>query len=53
MITGSDTSWPMTVVASSRLADSPATCGAKPSSLKAAMLSLTVSPFSEPAISAP
>src|SRR5260370_27745967 len=43
----------MTVVARSRLADSPATCGAKPSSLNASTLSLTVSPFSEPAISAP
>jgi len=53
MITGSDTGWPMTVVARSRLAESPATCGAKPSSLNALTLSLTVSPFSEPATSAP
>ena len=53
MITGSDISWPMTLVAISRLAESPTTCGAKPSSLNALMLSLTVSPFSEPATSAP
>ncbi len=53
MITGSDTGCPITVVVRSRLADSPATCGAKPSSLNASTLSLTVSPFSEPAISAP
>src|SRR5258707_13055755 len=43
----------MTVVAGSRLPDTPATCGAKPSSLNASTLSLTVSPSSEPAISAP
>src|ERR1700730_2988496 len=53
MITGRLTGWPMTVVARSRLADSPATCGAKPSSLNALTLSLTVRPFSEPATSAP
>jgi len=53
MTTGSDTGWPMTVVDRSRCADSPATCGANPSSLNAATLSLTVTPFSEPATSAP
>ena len=51
--TGSATSWPMTVVDRSRRAASPATCGAKPSSLNALTLSVTVRPFSEPAISAP
>ena len=53
MSTGSDTGWPITVVDRSRCADSPATCGAKPSSLNAPMLSATVTPFSEPATSAP
>ena len=43
----------MTVVDRSRLAGDPATCGAKPSSPKAATLSSTVIPFSEPATSAP
>jgi hypothetical protein len=32
MITGMEIGWPMTTVACSRLADSPAMCGAKPSS---------------------
>ena len=53
MSTGKETSWPMTLVARSRLSASPATCGAKPSSPKAATLSSTVIPRSEPAISAP
>src|ERR1700685_4612554 len=53
MITGMDTGWPMTVVDRSRCAGRPATCGAKPSLLKALMLSPTVTPFSEPATSAP
>ena len=53
MITGSEMSWPSTVVASSRCGRWPATCGAKPSSAKAAMLSSTVRPRSEPATSAP
>ncbi|CAM5362355.1 hypothetical protein SANTM175S_00752 [Streptomyces antimycoticus] len=39
MITGRAICCPMTVVARSRLADSPATCGAKPSSAKAVVLS--------------
>ena len=51
--TGSEIGWPITVVDSSRFADRPATCGAKPSSPKAAMLSSTVRPRSEPATSAP
>ena len=42
----------MNVVDWSRSADSPATCGAKPSSANAAMLSLYVIPRSEPASSA-
>lgn len=52
IITGIEMGWPITVVDRSRSPDSPATCGAKPSSEKAAMLSSTVSPFSEPATSA-
>src|SRR5258708_18655112 len=52
MITGGDPGWPMTVGARSRLAESPATCGAKPSSLNALTLWGRVSPISEPAISA-
>jgi hypothetical protein len=51
--TGSDTDWPMTVVPSCRSLLSPATCGANPSSAKAAVLSSTVSPRSEPASRAP
>ena len=43
----------MTVVAISRVAGSPATCGAKPSSENASTLSRAVSPFSAPATSAP
>ena len=42
--TGSEISWPITVVAISRAAGSPATCGANPSSENAATLSLTVTP---------
>ena len=53
MSTGMDSSWPITVVARSRLADRPATWGANPNSEKAAMLSSTVRPFSEPATRAP
>ena len=53
IITGSDTCWPMIVVANSRWLLSPATCGANPSSAKAAVLSSTVIPRSEPATSAP
>ena len=51
--TGSEISWPITVVAISRVAGSPATCGANPSSENAATLSLTVTPASAPATSAP
>jgi 3-polyprenyl-4-hydroxybenzoate decarboxylase len=43
----------MTVVAISRVAGSPATCGANPSSANAATLSRIVMPCSVPAISAP
>jgi hypothetical protein len=53
MMTGSAIGWPRTVVARSRCADNPATCGAKPNSPNAAMLSSSVSPRSEPAMSAP
>ncbi len=53
MITGSEMSWPMTVVAWSRLADRPATCGAKPSSANDAVLSAYDAPRSEPARRAP
>ena len=53
MITGSDTGWPITVVARSRSAGSPATCGAKPSSPNAPTLSFTVAPCSEPATQRP
>ena len=42
MITGSEISWPMTVVAIVRTACCPATCGAKPSSRNADSLSATV-----------
>ena len=41
--TGSEMSCPITVVASSRFSSAPITCGAKPSSLNAALLPLTVS----------
>ena len=51
--TGNEISWPMTLVARSRLSARPATCGAKPSSLKAVTLSSTVIPRSEPAMRAP
>ncbi|EUA15362.1 FMN-dependent alpha-hydroxy acid dehydrogenase domain protein [Mycobacterium kansasii 732] len=51
MITGSEISWPITVVAKSRFSVAPMTCGAKPSSAKAATLSATVIPFSLAAIS--
>ncbi len=51
--TGSEMSWPITVVAISLVAGSPATCGANPSSPNAATLSLIVAPASAPAISAP
>ncbi len=53
MRTGNEISWPMTLVARSRLSARPATWGAKPSSLNAATLSSTVTPRSEPAMSAP
>lgn len=39
MTTGRAICWPRTVVVISRLADSPATCGANPSCAKAAVLS--------------
>ena len=44
--------WPITVVDRSRAAELPATCGAKPSSAKAARLSSYDSPCSDPASSA-
>src|SRR5262245_8292221 len=50
--TGRLTSWPMTVVASSRAAGSPATCGRKPSSENALTLSFIVTPASAPATTA-
>ncbi len=53
MTTGNEISWPMTLVVRSRLAASPATWGANPSSPKAAMLSSSVVPRSEPATRAP
>jgi hypothetical protein len=46
------TSWPITVVAVSRLAGRSATCGRQAISSKAATLSFAVSPFSVPATSA-
>src|SRR5580692_11520530 len=52
MMTGSETGWPSTVVARSRCAGSPATCGANPSSANAATLSASVWPRSAPASSA-
>ena len=45
MSTGIEMGWPITLVAISRFADSSATCGAIPSRPKAAMLSLSVTPF--------
>ena len=39
MITGRAIACPMTLVARSRVADRPATCGANPNSAKAAVLS--------------
>ena len=51
--TGSEMSWPITVVDICRVAGAPATCGANPSSEKAATLSRIVTPASAPAISAP
>src|SRR5215831_1575969 len=53
MITGSDIGTPITLVDISRIAGSPATCGANPSSENAATLSRTVRPSSAPATSAP
>ena len=53
MTTGSEMSWPITVVAWSRLAEAPATCGAKPSRLNAAVLSAYDAPASDPASRAP
>ena len=50
--TGKEISWPITLVVRSRLSASPATWGAKPSSPKAATLSSTVRPRSDPAIRA-
>ena len=50
--TGKLTCWPMTVVDRSRVAGRSATCGRSFSSLKAAMLSLVVTPPSVPATSA-
>ncbi len=51
--TGIDMAWPITVTPMFRSLARPAVCGAKPSSAKAAMLSSTVRPRSEPATSAP
>ena len=53
MITGREISWPITLVFMSQVEDIPTTCGAKPSSEYAAMLSSTVTPRSDPATSAP
>jgi len=50
--TGRSMVWPITVVDRSRVPELPATCGAKPSSAKAARLSSYDSPFSDPASSA-
>src|SRR5262245_27900057 len=52
MRTGKLASWPMTVVASSRAAGSPATCGRKRSSENALTLSFIVTPASAPASTA-
>src|SRR6478752_1452867 len=46
IITGSERSCPITVVARSRFSSAPITCGAKPSSVKASTLSATVTPLS-------
>src|SRR4051812_15372888 len=51
--TGSETSWPITVVAIRLSLARPAVCGAKPISSKAATLSAAVRPFSAPATRAP
>ena len=51
--TGSEIGWPITVVAISRVAGSPATCGASPISANASTLSRMVTPASAPSISAP
>src|SRR3954454_20479137 len=51
--TGSETSWPITVVPIRLSPASPAVCGAKPISSNAAMLSAAVRPFSAPGTSAP
>ena len=53
MITGIEMSCPITVVAWSRLAEAPATCGANPSSANDAVLSEYDVPASEPASRAP
>ena len=50
--TGSEMSWPITVVAIARAAGRPATCGANPSSPNASTLSRIVTPASAPATSA-
>ena len=49
MTTGSETGWPITVVCMVRSGFCPTTWGANPSSAKAAVLSSTVMPRSEPA----
>ena len=46
MMTGSEISCPITVVARSRFSVAPTTCGAKPNSAKDSTLSETVTPFS-------
>src|SRR3954451_20505843 len=51
--TGSETSWPITVVARRLALARSAVCGAKPISSNAATLSAAVKPFSAPATSAP
>ena len=51
--TGMDSDWPMTVTPMFRSLASPAVCGAKPSSAKAARLSALVRPRSDPATRAP
>ena len=53
MTTGSEIGWPMIVVSIARSGWVPTTCGAKPSSRNAAVLSSAVWPRSEPATSAP
>ena len=51
MMTGSEMSCPITVVAMSRFSVAPMTCGAKPSSPNDSTLSETVTPFSDAEIS--